>query len=97
GEHTTFPHIFEDGSSNSKIETGNNPAYNRWFWNSPFADEALFALAEKAVRVQRLGQRNSTDFLALAIKSVDRIGHDYGPNSQEQLDILFRLDRLLGA
>ena len=38
----------------------------------------------------------AADLLALAIKSVDRIGHDYGPRSQEQLDVLVRLDRLLG-
>ncbi len=98
GVNTTFPHVFEDGAStNSELEAGQNHAFNRWFWNSPFADEALFSLAKEAVRALALGQRNATDFLAIAIKSVDRIGHDYGPNSQEQLDILFRLDRQLGA
>ncbi len=97
GIAVTFPHVFEYAdSSNSEILAGKNAAYNRWFANSPFADEALFALAKKAVEARELGQRQSTDFLALAIKSVDRIGHDFGPASQEQLDILFRLDRLLG-
>lgn len=97
GKTVTFPHMFEFADSiDNEIIAGKNAAYNRWFANSPFADEALFALAKSAVTAQALGQRQSTDFLALAIKSVDRIGHDYGPASQEQLDILFRLDRLLG-
>lgn len=96
GTNVTFPHVFEYAdSNNSEILAGKNAAYNRWFANSPFADEALFALAKKAVDARELGQRQTTDFLALAIKSVDRIGHDFGPASQEQLDILFRLDRLL--
>jgi hypothetical protein len=87
GEHTTFPHAFE----------GDEDAYSRWFFDSPFADEALFALAATAVRAEKLGQRGATDLLTLAVKSVDRIGHDYGPRSQEQLDVLVRLDRLLGS
>ena len=43
-----------------------------------------------------LGQREATDLLALAVKSTDYVGHDYGPHSQEQLDIVLRLDRLIG-
>jgi predicted AlkP superfamily pyrophosphatase or phosphodiesterase len=97
GVHTTFPHDFDGaGGADGEIASGDNRAYNRWFSDSPFADEALFALAKEAVQALLLGQRNATDFLALAIKSVDRIGHDYGPNSQEQLDILYRLDQQLG-
>jgi predicted AlkP superfamily pyrophosphatase or phosphodiesterase len=91
GVDTAFPHAFdEEGRPDGAA------AYNRWFANTPFADEALFALATEAVRSLALGQRNATDFLAIAVKSVDRIGHDYGPLSQEQLDNLVRLDRLLG-
>ena len=102
--HTTFPHRF---SSSSEVQASQDPSgkpdwellmeYHRWLANGPFADEALFALAEKAVIALSLGQRNTTDYLALAIKSPDRTGHDYGPRSQEQLDILYRLDQHLGS
>jgi predicted AlkP superfamily pyrophosphatase or phosphodiesterase len=102
GTHTTFPHSFEDVLEDDvEATTGDDSAeaiteaYNRWFSDGPFADEALFVLANRAVDALSLGQRNTTDFLAIAVKSVDRNGHDYGPRSQEQLDILVRLDRLL--
>jgi predicted AlkP superfamily pyrophosphatase or phosphodiesterase len=104
GVHTTFPHSFEDTWSESerpqqaygsKEETPHE--YYAWFSNSPFADQALFALAEEAVSALALGQRDSTDLLTIAVKSTDRIGHDYGPHSQEQLDIVLRLDRLIGG
>ncbi len=104
GVHTTFPHAFADVIGSDEPYTGgydpeetNRETYNRWFFNSPFADEALFELAETAVRTLALGQREATDFLAIAVKSTDRIGHDYGPRSQEQLDIVVRLDRLIGT
>jgi predicted AlkP superfamily pyrophosphatase or phosphodiesterase len=104
GVHTTFPHAFmetlEEGQAPPDYDPVENPetaaAFWRWFYNTPLADEALFALAREAVHAQALGQREATDMLALAIKSTDRIGHDYGPRSQEQLDVLVRLDRLLG-
>jgi len=87
GRHTTLPHRF----------AGEEATFARWFYDSPLADEALFALARVALEEERLGQRESTDLLALAVKSVDRTGHDYGPRSQEQLDVLVRLDRLIGV
>jgi predicted AlkP superfamily pyrophosphatase or phosphodiesterase len=100
--HVTFPHRFEEtlgvgdrGPDYDPVESDPGP-YFLWFFNSPFADEALFSFAETAIAEMQLGQRNTTDVLAIAIKSVDRIGHDYGPMSQEQLDVLVRLDRLLG-
>lgn len=104
GEHTTFPHRFDDvwdetaaGDPETDFEAVRAAAINRWFWNSPFADEALFALAWEAVHALALGQRQTTDLLAIAVKSTDRHGHDYGPQSLEQFDILVRLDRLIAA
>ncbi len=104
GTHTAFPHSFADvGAGGEGYSGGYDPEeagdreYYRWFFNTPFADEALFELARTAVERLALGQRGGTDYLAIAVKSVDRIGHDYGPLSQEQLDILLRLDRLLGS
>jgi arylsulfatase A-like enzyme len=103
GAHTTFPHRFESDAAEDDRARERYPwqadpsAFYPWFFNSPFADEALFALAEEAVLALQLGQDSATDLLAIAIKSMDRIGHDYGPRSQEQLDIFVRLDRLLAG
>jgi predicted AlkP superfamily pyrophosphatase or phosphodiesterase len=101
--HTTFPHRFESDAAEDDRARERYPweadpgAFYTWFFNSPFADEALFALAKEAVLALQLGQDGATDLLAIAIKSMDRIGHDYGPRSQEQLDIFVRLDRLLAG
>ncbi len=92
GVHTTFPHLAED-----EISDTSQAQYNRWFGRySPYQNEALFDLAKVAVQEQELGQRGSVDFLALAVKLTDRIGHDFGPRSLEQLDVILRLDRLIG-
>lgn len=53
-------------------------------------------MAKESVSQLRLGKRQSADFLSLAIKLTDRVGHDYGPRSREQLDVVHRLDILLG-
>ncbi len=92
GIHTTFPHKIEH-----KYRVVNETTINSWFYDySPHANEALFALAKEAVKKLELGQRNAKDFLAIAIKSTDRIGHDYGPLSLEQMDNILRIDRELG-
>ncbi len=90
--HTSFPHGAKDIASEITPKV-----INRWFCRySPYAHEALFDLAKEAVKTLKLGQRNTTDFLAVAVKITDRIGHDFGPHSLEQLDIILRIDRTLG-
>jgi hypothetical protein len=99
GVHTTFPHRFADvleGIGQPLTDRQREAVHSRWFSTGSYGDEALFAAAHEAVRVMALGQRDVTDFLALAVKSTDRQGHDFGPRSLEQLDILVRLDRLIG-
>src|SRR5262245_5525252 len=45
----------------------------------------------------RLGRRGTTDFLAIGFSALDRVGHDFGPTSEEVQDVLVRLDRTLGV
>lgn len=93
GMHTQFPHHAEEATQG---EVG-QAHYERWFGRySPYQNDALFDLAKTAVGKLELGQRGTVDLLCLAIKLTDRIGHDFGPHSQEQLDVIVRLDRLLG-
>lgn len=89
GVNTSFPHKAGDMIKQGSAE--------QWFGRfSPYQNNALFDLAKEAVHELKLGQRGHTDFLSIAVKLTDRIGHDFGPQSQEQLDVIFRLDRLLG-
>ncbi|MFC1725869.1 alkaline phosphatase family protein [candidate division KSB1 bacterium] len=92
GVHTTFPHNIGDFYKETDQQ-----AVNRYFSRyNPYATEALFALGKECIKELELGQRNSTDCLAVSVGITDRIGHDFGPQSLEQLDIVLRLDRELG-
>lgn len=94
GVNFTFPHEFEREkpiSSESSVEE----QFNRWFYNLPMADEALFVLAEHAITHEQLGQDAITDYLSITVNTTDNVGHDFGGRSQEILDTLVRIDRSL--
>ena len=94
GRNNVFPHIY---AAESRSPNGGSPStpYGQWFTNTPMKDEALFALAAKAVDAERLGQRGVTDYLAIDIDSTDNVGHAFGALSLEQFDTLVRLDHAL--
>lgn len=87
--HTTFPHPLG--------LIGLDPAvYYRSLWNFTYADEMTLSLAMEAIRANELGTRNVIDLLAIGFSATDSIGHIYGPQSQELMDQLLRLDGYLG-
>jgi len=91
GVNTYFPHraaVEANGSDERSL--------NQWRSRGPYPDQSTLDLARVAVRELKLGGRGSMDYLALALSQTDRVGHDYGPLSREQLDNLLRLDRELG-
>ena len=47
------------------------------------------------MRVHQLGVDASTDILAIGFSATDIVGHTYGPESQEMMDQLLRLDLIL--
>ena len=63
--------------------------------NSPFGNDVLLELAKKAIIAEKLGQRDVPDLLCLSFSSNDSVGHCYGPDSQEVLDITLRSDALV--
>lgn len=92
GIHTTFPHQADDFMADSTAQS-----YRRWFGRfSPYQNNALFDLAKEAIIELQLGQRESIDLLSIAVKLTDRIGHDFGPRSLEMMDVILRLDVILG-
>jgi predicted AlkP superfamily pyrophosphatase or phosphodiesterase len=64
--------------------------------SSPFSDEYLGALARLSVDELKLGAGAATDFLAISYSALDKVGHDFGPDSHEVQDVLIHLDRELG-
>jgi predicted AlkP superfamily pyrophosphatase or phosphodiesterase len=64
--------------------------------SSPFSDEYLGALARLSIDELKLGAGAATDFLAISYSALDKVGHDFGPDSHEVQDVLVHLDRELG-
>jgi predicted AlkP superfamily pyrophosphatase or phosphodiesterase len=62
---------------------------------TPFADELTLDVALQAMEAHGLGDDDATDLLAVGFSTTDFIGHTYGPDSQEQMDQILRLDRVL--
>jgi predicted AlkP superfamily pyrophosphatase or phosphodiesterase len=65
--------------------------------SSPYSDEYLAALANTAIDALKLGRGPATDFLAISFSALDKVGHDFGPDSHEVQDVLAHLDARIGA
>ncbi|PYT09803.1 MAG: hypothetical protein DMF49_01095 [Acidobacteria bacterium] len=63
---------------------------------TPYFDEMILDLAENAIDRFALGADDAPDLLAVGLSATDLIGHRYGPDSQEMLDQIRRLDRRVG-
>jgi predicted AlkP superfamily pyrophosphatase or phosphodiesterase len=88
----TFPHLF-----NEPVRLSDTTASILDSWDgTPMADEYLGAMAEHLIAQEQLGQRQTTDFLAISFSTLDIVGHDYGPRSHEVQDVLVRLDATIG-
>jgi len=62
---------------------------------SPWGNELLEKLAERAIDAEKLGQRDTTDLLTLSFSSNDYVGHQTGPDAPEVRDMCMRTDQLL--
>jgi predicted AlkP superfamily pyrophosphatase or phosphodiesterase len=85
----TFPKTINGGAE--KLGT----AFYEAFELSPFKSEVLIEFARLAVEQENLGRRGVTDMLCLSFSVNDSIGHSYGPDSHEVMDITLRTDRML--
>lgn len=65
------------------------------FEYSPFKSQVLVDFARAVMENENLGRRGVTDFLCLSFSVNDSIGHNYGPDSHEVMDITLRTDRML--
>ena len=83
GQATTFPHALPEEDVEAQIQ------------QTPFADELTLQAALAALDSGELGADGEPDLLAIGFSATDRIGHRYGPYSQEAMDHNLRLDRLL--
>lgn len=85
----TFPHPFVKGKK------GEMKNYHDAVAASPVGNELLLELVRDAVEAEQLGRHESPDFLSISFSSNDLVGHIWGPDSQEVLDVTLRADRLV--
>ena len=86
----SFPHVF-GGLRPAPVET-----FYDDLWGSPWLDMHLAQLAHTILEKEQLGTDEVPDLLALSFSVSDIIGHRFGPNSREYVDILLRQDKLVG-
>ncbi|HEY4649543.1 MAG TPA: alkaline phosphatase family protein, partial [Gemmatimonadales bacterium] len=65
------------------------------FQTSPFENEVIVDFAIEAITEEGLGQDDAPDLLGIGFSANDLVGHSYGPDSHEMMDITIRTDRLL--
>jgi hypothetical protein len=91
GMTAAFPHPLGGESA-----TPDGTFYDQW-QSSPLADEYLARMALDVASRMKLGSAaGRTDMVAISFSTLDKVGHDFGPNSHEIQDVLIRLDRTLG-
>jgi len=62
---------------------------------TPYGNTITRLMAEACIDGEQLGQKGSTDFLAVSFSSTDYVGHKYAPNSVEIEDTYLRMDKEL--
>jgi hypothetical protein len=76
---------------------GGHPDLRASFWDafdaSPFATDVLNEFALAALRQERLGLHPHPDLFCISYSQIDFVGHEFGPDSQELMDCVIRLDR----
>jgi hypothetical protein len=85
----TFPHPFGGATSTP------DSVYYQALYNSPFGNDLLLEFAKRAIDGEQLGTREVPDLLCISFSSNDLVGHCYGPDSQEVLDITLRSDLIV--
>ncbi len=86
GVGRTFPHII--GGDNTRT-------YGYAMLTSPFGMEALSEIVKSALKDEHLGGRGVTDLLCIGYSSTDYVGHDFGPDSREVVEIAVQTDRII--
>ncbi|MFO0839767.1 MAG: alkaline phosphatase family protein [Phycisphaerae bacterium] len=62
---------------------------------TPFGNDVILGMARRLVEAERLGKGPACDLLMVALSSNDIMGHLFGPESPEVLDMTVRTDRQL--
>lgn len=62
---------------------------------SPYGNDLVLEFALRALEAENLGHHDATDFFSVSFSSNDLIGHNYGPDSHEVMDVTLRSDLIV--
>jgi hypothetical protein len=85
----TFPHPMDGGLKQP------GKTYYELLYASPFGNELLLDLVDRAVDAEKLGAHETPDLLCVSFSCTDPVGHAWGPDSQEVLDGVLRADLIV--
>jgi len=77
-------------------KTSGSEPYSRLL-KTPRANQVLLNLAQDCIRTHMTRYGNEQLLLWVCISSLDKLGHEYGPDSLEAIDMLYHLDQQIGA
>lgn len=87
GGTNAFPH---------RILPPDHPKFVASILISPFSMEMLFDATLEIIDRERLGQDAAPDLLCVGVSATDYVGHVFGPDSREVMDMYARADRHMG-
>ena len=85
----TFPHTITGGLERP------GTAFHNAFKHTPWSNDVELAFARQLIIEEQLGDDDIPDVFVVSLSGNDYVGHDYGPFSQEVLDMTLRTDRQL--
>ena len=63
---------------------------------TPFGNDLVLEAARRVLTAESLGTDTIPDLLSISLTSMDIMGHRFGPDSHEALDLMVRTDRQIG-
>jgi hypothetical protein len=86
----SFPHRIDGGR-----EQGPGPDFYVAWTHTPWGLDSNVQLALQSLDFYDLGRDDAPDLLNVGIATMDKVGHVFGPDSAESLEMLLEVDRAL--
>jgi len=91
GDGKQFPHVITGG-----LTTPGDKFYET-FCSTPWANQMVADFAKEAIEKEALGMHMDPDLISINFSATETVGNNFGPNSQEMQDTVFRLDQSVSA
>lgn len=83
---SSFPH---------KLPDADKKDYYELLRATPFGNDIVFEMAYRLVTHEKLGRGPAPDLLCISLSAYDYVGHAFGPDSAELMDMTLRTDEQL--